>query len=230
MPKPKKNNEPKHQLTPLKVKGVQKPVKKGDIPTVLVEGDYPSQYNEAKAVFDQAEGLMKELRPVMEPDALAELFRHNSERPWDMLKSVKLQDEKGEVTRITLVSKYSPVNAQIAQVLFDTLKTKAGAPANINEYLARTMVGKFDSKIFLDPDGKFNQKRYDVVMKYMGLIAAELGFDPLSTEEVVLPLPDYDSRRWVDFDLATNKQLSEVIKGQVNFVPCPNATEEQSGK
>ena len=84
---------------------------------IEVEGDYPSRYNEAKAVFDEAEGLMKELRPLMLPDALHELFRHNSDKPWDPIKSVKLQDENKNVTRITWLAKYKQLAASVVETL-----------------------------------------------------------------------------------------------------------------
>lgn len=222
----KKNGTPKNVLAPLKVKSIEKAVKKGDIPTIKVEGDYPSRYNEAAAVKKDAEGLMTDLKPIMLPDALAELFRHNSERPWDAISSVKLQDDAEEVTRITFSAKYSAVAAAMAEALFGEIKTKTGKKPDINDYLIRTMVGTFDSTVFLGADGRFDQKRYDKIFGALEAVSKELGIaNPLSTSESVQPLPDFHNRRWMDFDLATNQKISQVIQNQVNFVPCPKAAE-----
>jgi hypothetical protein len=222
----KKNGTPKNVLAPIKVKSIQKAVKKGDIPTIIVEGDYPTRYNEAAAVMKEAEELMKDLKPVMLPDALAELFRHNSERPWDAISSVKLQDDAEEVTRVTFTSKYSAVAPAMAEALFGEIRTKAGRKPDINDYLIRTMVGTFDSTVFLGADGRFDQKRYDKIFAALEAVSKELGVpNPLSTSESVQPLPDFHNRRWMDFDLETNQKISEVVKNQTNFVPCPKAAE-----
>jgi hypothetical protein len=208
-----------------------KAMKKGDIPTILVDGDYPTRYNEAAAVMKDAEELMKDLKPVMLPDALAELFRHNSERPWDAISSVKLQDDAEEVTRVTFTSKYSTVAPAIAEALFGEIRTKAGKKPDINDYLVRTMVGTFDSTVFLGADGRFDKTRYEKIFSALEAVAKELGIvNPLSTSETVQPLPDFHNRRWMDFDLETNQKISGVVKNQTNFVPCPKAAEGEEAK
>ena len=144
---------------------------------------------------------------------------------------VLVADDAGEVTRITFSSKYSGVAAAMAEALFGEIKTKDGKKPDINDYLARTMVGSFDSSVFLGPDGRFDQKRYDKIHAAMETVARELGVaNPLSTSETVLPLPDFHARRWMDFSLETNKRITEVIPNQVNFVPCPKAAEGEEGK
>lgn len=223
-----KNNAAKNVLEPLTVKSVAQPVKKGDLPTLLVNGDYPSRYNEASAIKKAAEEFMSELRPILLPDAIAEIYRHNSERPWEPISSVKLQDENENVTRVTFTSKYSDITASVAEALFDTLKTKDGKKPDINNYLARTMVGTFDSAVFLGPDGKFDQKRYEKFVTVIDKVSKELGVtNPLSTHETVAPLPDFHSRRWMDFDVMANQKISEVIQNQTNLVPQPKAAKQE---
>jgi hypothetical protein len=227
----KSNGAKKNELAPLKVKAVEKAAKKGDIPTIMVEGDYPTRYNEAAAVKKDAEGLMADMKPVMLPDAMAELYRHNAEKPWDAISSVKLQDDSGEVTRITFSSKYSAVAPAMAEALFGEIKTKDGKKPDINDYLVRTMVGTFDSSVFLGPDGRFDQKKYDKIKAALDAVSRELGItNPLSTNETVVPLPDFHARRWMDFSEVTNRKITEVIPNQINFVPCPKAAEGEESK
>ena len=218
----KKSSAPKLVLTPIKVKAITQAQKTGDIPVIQVEGDYPTRYNEAKAVYDEAEGFMKELKPLMLPDALTELFRHNSTRPWDPIKSVKLEDDNKNVTRITWVAKYKQVAATVVEALFGTLKTVHKTTPNVNDYFCKTMVGTFDSKCFLGPDGRFSQDNYDAVTEAMARVSRQLGIaNPLTTEEAVVPLPDFDNRRWTDFDAATNAKIATMVPNQINFVPQP---------
>lgn len=222
-----KETPTKNQLIPLRVKTVSKPVKKGDLPVLTVEGDYPSRYNEASAIKKAAEGLMDELRPLLLPDAIAEIYRHNNERPWDAISSVKLQDDDESVLRVTFMAKYSVVGASVAESFFDQIKMRDGSKPNINNYLARAMQASFDSSVFLGPDGKFDEKRYAKFVAAVEKVAKELGTtNPLSAQEVVTPLPDFHSRRWLDFDVKTNQQISEVIKNQTNLTPQPKAAKQ----
>lgn len=229
MPKAKTPPRPKHQLAPLSVKANQKPVKTGEVVKLLVDGDYPTRYNEASAIAKDAEQLMEELKPVMSPDAISELFLHNEQTPWEPIKSVSLQDDEHNVTRISFTAKYKEVDVIRAEALFRSLKLrakegeKAKAP-DINDYLAYTMLGKWNSEAFLGEDGKFSKERYDRIMKALDAVSKELGIqNPLSTSQAVMPLPTFATRRWHDFDKAANVEIAQVIQNQVTFTPCPNA-------
>jgi hypothetical protein len=222
--KSKKNGKPKHVLDPLKVKAVEQAIKPGDIPIIRVAGDYPTRYNDAAAVVKDAEQYMKDLKPIMQPDALAEIFRHNSDKPWDPIASVKFQDDADSVLMVSFTAKYSPTTAAVAEALFKGIKTKNGDAPDINNYLTRTMVGKFDSTCFLGPDGKFDRRKYTAIFEALRGVAQQLGIsNPLSTEETVIPMPDFHARRWMDFSVETNKRIAEEIKNQINFVPKPKA-------
>lgn len=217
-----------YQLKPLKVKTVEKAVKKGDVPVILVEGDYCSRYNEAAAIVDDADGLLKALKPLMMPDALSEIYRHNSERPWEPIVSVVLQDEQGKKTRLSFTSSYKDSTAVIVEALFGELTTTKDQKANVNDYVARTMEGSFDSNAFLGPDGKFSQERYDAITKAMADVAAKLGINnPLSTVETVKPLKDFHARRWLDFDRAANEKITRVLQNTVQVVPVAEAKKEE---
>jgi hypothetical protein len=222
---PKKPVKEVTKLDPIKVRAVEKAVKSGDIPVITVEGDCSTKYNAYKAISEDAEGQMAELKRVMLPDALGELYSHNTERPWQPISSVKLQDDNSNVTRVTFTSKYLAAAVAVVEAVFGSIKTKDGKKVDVNNYFTRTMVGEFDSAVFLGADGKFEQKRYDAIMEALDGVCERLKIQsrPLVTHEAVIPMPDFKARRWMDFDAATNQRITDAVPNQINFVPCPNA-------
>lgn len=221
----KKTAAPKTTLTPLRVKTLEKPVQKGEVLTVMVEDDYPTRFNEASSIMKAAEQLMKDLKPAMMPLALTNVFDQNSEKPWEPIASVAFQDPNANVTRISFTSKYADTTAEIAEGLFGSIKTKTGAAPNVNDYMARTLVASFDSTVFQGADGKFDKARYDKIVAALEVVSKELNVkNPLSTVETVKPLPSFHTRRWNDFDKATNLKISKVLQNQMSFTSCPNAT------
>lgn len=224
MAKAKKTEAPKNKLAPLQVKSVQKTLVSGDIPTLMVEGNYPTQYNEAVARLKAAEGEITELRPLLIPDARAELFRHNVSRPWDTISSVRLQDDSGSVLLFSFVNKYSDVNQEAVEALFADIRDKHGKVPDINTYFGKTLVGKFDSTVFLDEKGQFDPKRFAVLQQALETASAALGVpNPLTTQEVVKPKGDFHSRRWNDFDEGTNETISKVVQNTVTLSPRAKA-------
>lgn len=220
----KPTDSKKNILAPLKIKTVEKPVKTGDVVTINVEGDYASRYNEASAICKGAEALMKELKPAMLPLAVSEIFTQNTTNPNEPIVSVAFRDEKDNVLRISLVNKFGNLTVPAVEALFKGLKTKDNVEANINNYLARTVEAKFDSAVFKGADGKFDKERYDKIVTALDGVSKELGVaNPLSTQIAVEPMPNFSTRRWLDFDLAANLLISKVITNQVTFTPCPNA-------
>jgi len=214
---------PKNTLAPLRVKTLEKPVKTGDVLTVLIENDYPSQYNEASSIMKKAEKLMKDLKPAMLPYAITNVFEQNSSKPWEPITSVAFQDDNANVTQISFTSKYADTTAQIAEALFGNLKTRDGKPANVNDYMARTIIASFDSTVFQGADGKFDKARYNKIVAALDDVCLELGVkNPISTVEVVKPLPSFHTRRWADFDLEINHKISKVLQNQMTFTPRPN--------
>jgi hypothetical protein len=218
---------PKPVLEPLRVRSIVKPLKKGEMPILLIQGDYATRYNEASAIKKKAEELMTDMKPIMLPDALEEICRHNVERPWDAIASVKLQDELDGVTRITSSSKYSATTPAIVEELFGHLKTNKGEPANVNNYVAHSLQINFDSSVLLDANGKVDMNRFNRFAKAMAEAAQALEVpNPLSVVDVVAPLPDFHSRRWLDFDAKANAEITRVLPNQITFVPCPKAAKD----
>jgi hypothetical protein len=222
----KKSAAPKNVLAPLHVTAVTKAVKKDEITRIQVENDYPTLYNEASARLKEAEEAMKDLKSIMQPSAIEEIYKINCERPFDTVASVKLVDEKGSELRVTSMNKYSAVAAADAESLFGIIRKKDKAVPDINTYLARVMVGKFDSKCFQGPDGKFDSVRFEMIKGSLDAVCSDLGIqNPLTTEEVVVPLPGFHAQRWFDFDVETNIRISQVVQNTVSFVPVKKEQE-----
>jgi hypothetical protein len=222
-----KVKKPKHVLAPLAIKSINRPAEKGTIPTLLVDGNYPTRYNEAVAAKKAAEELLGLLRPIMQPDAVSEICRHNAEKPWDAIASVRLEDEQHSTTLVSWTSAYAVLDEagiKAAEDLFRRIRKQDGHVPEINDYLSRHLVPKFDTKCFMGPDGKFDQQRYDVIVEALSAACERFGIpNPLSTEEAALVLPDFHERRCRDFDAATNQEIGAVIKNTVRFTPGATA-------
>ena len=224
----KKSVAPKNVLAPLTIKSVVKPVKKGEITQIQVDNDYPTLYNEASARMKQAEEAMKDLKAVLQPAAVEEIFKTNCGRPFDTIASIKLVDQNGSELRVTSMDKYSAIQAADAESLFGIIRKKDGKAPNINDYLSRTMVGKFDSKCFLNGEGKFDAVRFQMIKDALDDVCNDLGIqNPLETTEVVTPLPSFHAQRWADFDVDTNFRISQVAPNQVSFFPVKKEEEAE---
>lgn len=215
----------KNILTPLKIKALEKPLKTGDVVTIQVEGDYCTRYNEASAIIKGAEEIQVDLKPAMLPLAVDEIFTQNTVNPNEPIISVAFRDEDDNVTRISMTNKYGALTAEAVEALFKDLKKKDGKEtANVNDYVARTVEAAFDAEVFKGADGKLDEEKYKKIVKALDSVCKELDIkNPLSTQIVVKPLPNFGTRRWLDFDRATNLKISKVIKNTFTFTPCPNA-------
>jgi hypothetical protein len=107
----------KSKLAPLNVKLQEKPVKKGEVLTVHVNGDYPTRYNEASALAKQAAQLMSELKPLILPHALSHIYSCNAEKPWEPITSVAFQDDNDNVLRVSNTAKYPELDATAVEEL-----------------------------------------------------------------------------------------------------------------
>lgn len=225
--KPSKKTPKK--LLPLTVAVDSKPERKGDVVTVQVAGDYCSRYNEASAIAKQATEIMKRLKPAMEPEFIARVCHENTEHPWQPITSIAFEDEEHNVTRLSFTSKYGQVEPAVVEALFGSLKVRSledkgiTTDADVNNYVGHTLQASFNSDCFLDEEGRFDGVRYTKIRNALNAVCAELGIaNPLTTQKVIKPLPTFHTRRWVDFDAASNERISELIPNQISFTPCPN--------
>jgi hypothetical protein len=210
------------KLIKLTVAGRPNHPKTGDIPVIDPGSYWPTQYNKAAEHRKTAEREMVNLKTVMQPAAIHYITNFNCDHPSDAMPSVVFKDKDGAATRITFTRKYFPVNATAAEMLFGHLRLKNGKSADINHYLHRTMVGTFDSSVFIGPHG-FDAECYTKIMQAMEAVSKKLGIqNPLSTEEVVLPRPNFHEIRWQHFTPDANEEITEVIPNQVTFSPLPD--------
>ena len=164
---------------------------------------------------------MQELKPLLEPLALADIFQRNCANPAAPGASVKLVDDVDAAVRVTASEKYGDIDPEKASRLFAAIKRVDGTRPNVNNYLQTTVVGNFDSKCFLHPaNGRFDEGRFNKIKAALDSVAAELGCaNPVTMAKRVVVLPSFLENRWERFDPATNLKIQEVVPMTVSFVP-----------
>ena len=78
------------------------------------------------------------------------------------------------------------------------------------------VVSKFDAKVFFTANKagelKFDDAKYKAFVDAIATVAKKLGVAmPLTSVKVLVPKADFHDRRFADFDVETNKQLSGVL-------------------
>ena len=193
-----------------------------NIPSVPVEGDTVTRYNEACDQIDKAEAVINELKPVLHEVGLQAVFEHNvahASEPKEILSSVNLTDSEGEVCQLSWTRKDLKNDKAQVQAEFNRLRTVEGKKADVNEFAGFEPVAKFDAKVFV-VDGKFDEKRYKAFMDAIAKVAKGFNVDnPLSCTKVLKPKPDFHDRRWQVFDVEANLAIQTVLPTQVNLKP-----------
>lgn len=193
-----------------------------NIPTIEVDGDTVTRYNEACDQMDKAEAVINELKPVLHEAGLQAVFEHNvghADDPKAILSSVNLTDSEGEVCQFSWTRKDLKNNAEQADAEFRRLRRADGKKADVNEFAGFEPVAKFDAKVFM-VDGAFDKKRYNAFMQAIAKVAKSFNVDnPLSCIKVLKPKPDFHDRRWQAFDVEANLVIQTVLPTQVNLKP-----------
>jgi hypothetical protein len=195
------------------------PKKSGtDIKTVHIKGQAISRFNAAKAEIARAEADIIEIEPFIKREASREVFAMNVLDKTNDTKSVKLVDETGAGVRVTLSAVYPALAEETVVNLFESIVQKAdGSKADVNDYVIQTRKAKFDSKAFLK-DGEFCEAHYSAFFKACQTVADKFGIaNPMSTEVVVVPKPDFDKKRYSDFDLAAQTRIYEVVPNKTSI-------------
>lgn len=191
-----------------------------DIKSIHIKGKHIQQFNAAKAALARAEAEIAEIEPLIKREGSREVFDANVKAKSGDVKSVKLIDESGEGVRVTLSAVYPVLSEESAVALFEEGVLKAdGTKGDVNDYVFQTRKAKFDSKAFIK-DGEFNEKAYNAFFKACADVAKNLGLDnPLSTEVVVAVKPDFDKKRYSDFDLAAQVRIYETVPNKTSITP-----------
>ena len=195
---------------------------RSNIPSIPVEGDTVTRYNDACDQIDKAEAVINELKPVLHEAGLQAVFTHNVEHGTDpkaILSSVNLTDDEGEVCQFSWTRKDLKNDAAQVDAEFKRLRTVDGKKADINACAGYEVVASFNAKVFM-VDGKFNRERYDAFVEAMKDVSARFNVDnPLTCGKVLKPKPDFHDRRWSQFDVEANLAIQTVLPTQVNLKP-----------
>jgi hypothetical protein len=212
--------------------------KKSEIPIVRFEGETMKKYNDAVAAMKEADGLIKELKPVIHQAAMQHIFTHNCAKTCvQQMTSVKLQDVTideakdegdperyilGEVTRVSFTAAYNNCSAEQVEAAFQKMPGR-----DVNDYVGETLAASFDDKVFLDAEGNFDQKVYDKFRVAVEKVARELGLknadgsvnSPLKTKRVLIVKEEFHEKRFKDFDVDENFTLAKVLPNTIQCVP-----------
>ncbi len=199
-------------LKRLKVKMASAPTTQvGGIPVICIDGELIKHYNDADQQVKDGERFMKDMRGEIIQAGLEPIYQRSLADPVHPTPTVKLQDDTGAALQVQFVNKYSAVtDIEAVNHLF------ADAKVDINVYMQELVVGKFDCGVFLDGEGRFQQKVYDQFRKALEGVATALGVAcPLETTKVIKPLPAMHEQRWA---------LFPDVEAQALFTQlCPNS-------
>lgn len=202
-----------------------KPKKKSakEVPSIGFGGDAVKRYNEAQDQIANAEAVCKELAPDLIDTGCRYVFEKNCTPGTKPINSVNLVDADGEKLMVTWTRKSKAMDAAAVEAFFDGMKTLAKKPANVNDYAAFVPVAAFDAKIFMVANAKtarveFSQERYDAFNEAIQKVADRFSVaSPLSCGKVFVAQPDFQERRFVDFDVDANMALMDVMPTSVSL-------------
>lgn len=184
--------------------------KKDNVPSTVIASDLITRLNEADTAAKDAKALRDELALQVREIGLDALVKFNVQAPVNPVTSMKVIDEDGEVARIAFTEKYGNPNLEQLNAAFE------GMSKDINEYVLQTVKAKFNTAIFVDKDGNFNEGKFNAYMEAMAKLAQKFGdVNPLATETVVAPKPNFHANRWGQFTAEQQKTLIEVLPNTI---------------
>lgn len=222
----------------IKEKSSKRPAK--NIPVIELDGDVVQRYNDAKDQIEKAQKVVDALAPTLTEAGLRGVFEHNIANNADVTKqisSVRLrdkalvpQDEAAVVESVLFSFTKTPkkFDSSRVEVFFENLKTTSGDKAKREDYASWYVGTEFDVSVFLDPvSKKFSQERYAEFVKALDKVAKKLKVsNPLSTHKTMGPAADFHIRRFKDFNLSTNFDLTDVLPTTTKLEPERPEVEE----
>lgn len=209
-----------------------------EIPTTRVTGDVVRRYNEACDQLDRAEAVCKELAPELNEVGMEMVFQHNctpGNKPINSFIITDGEDDESKGTgsvMFTWQRKAKACDPKAVEAFFNGVKTQEKKAANVNDYVGWFPVADFDAKVFLVADKtsgkvKFSQERYDAFLAAIQAVADQFKVtNPLSCAKVFGPQPDFQERRFKDFDVETNISIAEVLPTSTSLEPVRSDEEE----
>jgi len=208
-----------------KVKPAQKPASKSDIPIVAVDGLSIKRFVDAKKSLAEAEATVAELEPQIKGRGVREICGLNIENPGAPRASVKLQDETGAITTITMQNRYSLIgDVEAADAIFTNMES------DINNFVQMTVRAKFNDAIFISQtganSGEFSDKIFKAYQTAIDKVTAELKKSGLLPDEVESPLSSskvavvrktFHAERWSVFkDVEQQLKIQAVVPATVS--------------
>lgn len=200
------------------------PKKKGkEVLSLEVAGDAVKRYNEAQDQIAKAEAVCKKLAPDIIDTGCRFVFEKNCVRGAKPINSVNLVTVEGDKLMVTWTRKSKAMDAVAVEAFFEGRQTLAKKPANVNDYAAMVPVAAFEAEVFMAVDPKtaqikFAQERYDAFSAAIQKVADKFGVpNPLTCGKVFTTQPNFQERRFVDFDVDTNLALMEVMPTSVSL-------------
>jgi hypothetical protein len=179
-------------------------------------GSLLTEFNLARAEFKAAEARVKEFEPLVKQAGVKEWIRANvAASPGEPVTSIKLVDQNGSETRLTGMDKYPVADPEPVGVLFEEV-----LHVDPNEHVQYTLKAAFDSKVFLDKDGNFDEKIYEIFKKAIDDTAKKLNVpSPISAVKVLSPKPSFHRERWAMFNAVQQAQIFKVLPNQITLTP-----------
>lgn len=175
-----------------------------------------TEFNKARAAFKQAEAQMKELEPQVKKLGVREWIKMNVDNsPAEPITSIKMVDSNGSETRLTGMDKYPICDAEPVAAVFEEQFGK-----DVNQYVQFTLKASFNSKVFLNADGDFDQRIYEAFKAAIDATAKKLNVpSPLEATKVLQPKPGFHKDRWTEFNVIQQTQIHEVLPCTVTLTP-----------
>jgi len=192
---------------------------------IVKEAQLLTEFNKARAAFKAAEAQVKDLEPQVKKAGVREWIKANvANSPREVVTSIKLIDANGSETRLTGMDKYPMADSTPLAALFEDdgplSKTNGDEPTDINDYVQFTLRASFNSKVFLNNAGDFDEKIYLLFKKAIDDVAAKLKVpSPIDAVKVLQPKPDFHQKRWGLFNVVQQVQLFDVLPNQVTLTP-----------
>jgi hypothetical protein len=201
---------------------------KADRPTAVVAGDSVQRFNIATQAKKDAEAKLEDVRENLLDQSVGLFYGYNVQHPNATVKTIEIVDATGSSIRLTSQDKYSKANPDAVESLFAALG-KGRKDVDVNDFVQETVVGSFDSNIFLDKEGRFDQSIYDsyaeaikrvtelLILK--GTIAQGTN-SPLGTAKKVVPLDGFDAKRYSKFkSVEDQKLIRTVLPNTITMTP-----------
>lgn len=173
-------------------------------------------FNKAKSAMKDAEAKVKELEPEVKKLGVMEWIKQNVDKgPGEPLSSIKLVDPNGSVCRLTGQERYPLADAEPVVEVFENVLHQ-----DVNQFVQFTLKAKFNSDVFLDGEGDFQEEIFEQFKAAVDNVAKKLGVaSPLTATKVLAPKPGFHKERFVNFNAVQNRQIHDVMPNVIALSP-----------